>query len=120
MYDPARDIFTSSEDALGDQNDHDSAERRPSHASIGTQEQSNQDGREAAGKSNEHSVSEVGVGLDQRLACLTTAKMARTVTQKGSATPRESSQTSLKFLSSCRHDCTAGDFSEQRHIPIKD
>lgn len=79
MYDPARDIFTSSEDAPGDQNDHDSTERRSSHASISKQEQSFHHDRDAAGQPNECGVSEVGVRLDQ---CRTTTKTAEIATPK--------------------------------------
>ena len=79
MYDPARDIFTASEDAPGDPNDHDSAERRSSHASISRQEQLDHHSRDAAGQPDEHAVSEVGVRLDH---CVTTTKMAETVTPK--------------------------------------
>lgn len=79
MYDPARDIFTPSEDAAGDQNDHDSAERRSSPASISKQEQLDHDDRDAAGRPDKHGVSEVGLRLN---LCLTTTKMAEIVTPK--------------------------------------
>lgn len=83
MYDPARDIFTSSEDAPGDQNDHDFTERRSSHASVGKQEQLDHHARDAAGQPNERGAFEVRVRLDH---CLTTAKMVEAVTPK-SVTP---------------------------------
>lgn len=79
MYDPARDIFTSSEDAPGDQNDHDATERRSSHASVGKQEQLDHHDRDAAGQPDEHGVSEVGVKPDH---CLTTTNMVEVVTPK--------------------------------------
>lgn len=79
MYDAARDIFTSSEDATGDQNDHDSTERQSSHASVGKQEQLDHHDRDAAGKPNERGVSEVRVRL---VHCLTATKMVEVVTPK--------------------------------------
>ncbi|KAA6413021.1 MAG: mRNA cap guanine-N7 methyltransferase [Lasallia pustulata] len=59
MYDPARDIFTASEDGPGDPDDQDPTERRANHASIGKPEQPDHRARDAAGQPSEHGVSEL-------------------------------------------------------------
>ena len=70
MYDPARDIFTSSEDATGDQTDLTAAERRSSDAVVPSHmDVSNRNPRDIAGDDDSHTPENVTLSAQLILTC---------------------------------------------------